>query len=103
MRRAVIERATAETKVRVELDVDGTGRADVATGIGFYDHMLAQLARHGGLDLTVRTEGDLHVDAHHTVEDTALALGAALHEALGDKAGVRRFGNALVPLDEVLV
>ena len=102
-RRAVVERSTAETKVRVELDVDGTGRADIATGIGFYDHMLGQLARHGGLDLTVRTEGDLHVDAHHTVEDTALALGAALNEALGDKAGVRRFGSALVPLDEVLV
>jgi imidazoleglycerol-phosphate dehydratase len=102
-RSAVVERNTAETKVRVELVVDGTGRHDVATGIGFYDHMLAQLARHGGLDLTVRTEGDLEVDAHHTVEDTALALGAALHEALGDKAGVRRFGDALVPLDEVLV
>ena len=102
-RSAVVERSTAETKVRVELDVDGTGRADIATGIGFYDHMLGQLARHGGLDLTVRTEGDLHVDAHHTVEDTALALGVALNEALGDKAGVRRFGSALVPLDEVLV
>jgi len=102
-RSATVERNTAETKVRVELTVDGTGRHDIATGIGFYDHMLAQLARHGGLDLTVRTEGDLHIDAHHTVEDTALALGAALGEALGDKAGVRRFGNALVPLDEVLV
>src|SRR6185436_5701894 len=102
-RHALIERDTAESKVRVELALDGTGRHDVSTGIGFYDHMLAQLARHGGLDLTVRTEGDLHVDAHHTVEDTALALGAALTEALGDKAGVRRFGSALVPLDEVLV
>ena len=102
-RSAIVERNTAETKVRVELSIDGTGRHDIATGIGFYDHMLAQLARHGGLDLTVRTEGDLHIDAHHTVEDTALALGAALGEALGDKAGVRRFGNALVPLDEVLV
>ena len=102
-RSATVERNTAETKVRVELTVDGTGRHDIATGIGFYDHMLAQLARHGGLDLAVRTEGDLHIDAHHTVEDTALALGAALGEALGDKAGVRRFGNALVPLDEVLV
>ncbi len=103
MRSAVIERNTAETKVRVELEVDGSGRSDIATGIGFYDHMLAQVAKHGGLDLTVRTDGDLHIDAHHTVEDTALALGAALAEALGDKAGVRRFGNALVPLDEVLV
>ena len=102
-RSAAVERNTAETKVRIELSIDGTGRHDIATGIGFYDHMLAQLARHGGLDLTVRTEGDLHIDAHHTVEDTALALGAALGEALGDKAGVRRFGNALVPLDEVLV
>jgi len=102
-RSAVVERGTAESKVTVELDVDGTGRPDIATGIGFYDHMLAQLARHGGLDLTVRTEGDLHVDAHHTVEDTALAVGAALAEALGDKAGVRRFGNAVIPLDEVLV
>lgn len=102
-RHSVVERDTAETKVRVELTVDGSGRHDVNTGIGFYDHMLAQLAKHGGLDLTVRTEGDLHIDAHHTVEDTALALGAALAEALGDKAGVRRFGSALVPLDEVLV
>jgi imidazoleglycerol-phosphate dehydratase len=102
-RSAVVERNTAETKVRVELTVDGSGRAEVNTGIGFYDHMLAQLAKHGGLDLSVRTEGDLHIDAHHTVEDTALALGAALAEALGDKAGVRRFGHAVVPLDEVLV
>jgi imidazoleglycerol-phosphate dehydratase len=101
-RAAVVERDTAETKVRVELSLDGSGRGDIATGIGFYDHMLAQLARHGGLDLTVRTDGDLHVDAHHTVEDTALALGTALHEALGDKLGLRRFGDAVVPLDEVL-
>lgn len=99
----MVARDTAESKVRVELAVDGTGRIDVATGIGFYDHMLGQLGRHGGLDLTVRTDGDLHVDAHHTVEDTALALGAALAEALGDKAGVRRFGSIAVPLDEVLV
>ncbi len=102
-RNATVSRETAETKVHVELAVDGTGRHNVTTGIGFYDHMLAQLARHGGLDLTVRTEGDLHVDPHHTVEDTALAVGAALAEALGDKAGVGRFGDALVPLDEVLV
>jgi imidazoleglycerol-phosphate dehydratase len=102
-RRGVVERNTAETKVRVELELDGTGTWDVDTGIGFYDHMLAQLARHGGFDLVVRTEGDLHVDAHHTVEDTALACGAALAEALGDKAGIRRFGSAVVPLDEVLV
>ena len=102
-RRGVIERNTAETKVRVELELDGTGTWDVDTGIGFFDHMLAQLARHGGFDLFARTEGDLHVDAHHTVEDTALACGAAFAEALGDKAGIRRFGNAVVPLDEVLV
>ncbi|GAA1743529.1 imidazoleglycerol-phosphate dehydratase HisB [Luedemannella helvata] len=102
-RSATVERTTAETKIRVELHVDGTGRHDVSTGVGFYDHMLAQLAKHGGLDLTVRTDGDLHIDAHHTVEDTALAIGAALAQALGDKAGVRRFGDALVPLDEVLV
>jgi len=98
-----VERETAESKVLVELDLDGTGVADVATGIGFFDHMLAQLARHGGIDLRVSTVGDLEVDAHHTVEDTALALGAALAQALGDKAGIRRYGHALVPLDEVLV
>jgi imidazoleglycerol-phosphate dehydratase len=98
-----VQRDTAESKVRVELAVDGDGRTDIATGIGFYDHMLSQLGRHGGFDLTVRTDGDLHVDAHHTVEDTALALGTALGEALGDKAGVRRFGSVHVPLDEVLV
>jgi imidazoleglycerol-phosphate dehydratase len=102
-RRASVTRDTAETKISVELAVDGSGRFEIDTGIGFYDHMLAQLARHGGLDLTVRASGDLHIDAHHTVEDTALALGAALKQALGDKAGVRRFGDALVPLDEVLV
>ncbi len=102
-REAVLERSTAETKVRVELAVDGAGHTDIATGIGFYDHMLTQLARHGGLDLRIRTQGDLYVDVHHTVEDTALTLGAALHEALGDRAGVRRFGDAVVPLDEVLV
>lgn len=104
MRRvARVERATAETKVLVELDLDGSGRADVATGIGFFDHMLSQLAKHGRLDLTVRTSGDLEVDAHHTVEDTTLALGAALAQALGDKKGIQRYGDALIPLDEVLV
>jgi imidazoleglycerol-phosphate dehydratase len=98
-----VERATAESKVLVEVDLDGTGTYDVSTGIGFYDHMLAQLGKHGGFDLRVVTEGDLHVDAHHTVEDTALALGTAFAQALGDKAGVVRYGSALVPLDEVLV
>ncbi|CAN5902105.1 imidazoleglycerol-phosphate dehydratase HisB [soil metagenome] len=98
-----IERATAESAVLVELDLDGTGRAEVTTGVGFYDHMLDSLARHGLLDLTVRTQGDTHVDAHHTVEDTAIVLGQALREALGDKRGIARFGDALVPLDETLV
>jgi imidazoleglycerol-phosphate dehydratase len=103
VRTARIERSTAETKVLVELDLDGTGTADVSSGIGFFDHMLNQIARHGGFDLTVHTVGDLEVDSHHTIEDTALALGAALHEALGDKAGIRRYGGALIPMDEVLV
>ena len=102
-RTARIERDTAETKVLVELDLDGSGRGEVHTGIGFYDHMLNQIAKHGGFDLTVRTSGDLEVDAHHTIEDTALALGAAFAQALGDKAGIRRYGSVLIPLDEVLV
>jgi imidazoleglycerol-phosphate dehydratase len=98
-----IVRETGETSVSVEIDLDGTGASTVDTGIGFYDHMLAQLARHGGFDLVARTRGDLHIDAHHTVEDTAIALGEAFAAALGDKAGLRRFGDALVPLDECLV
>jgi imidazoleglycerol-phosphate dehydratase len=102
-RSARVERATAESKVAVELELDGTGAVEVSTGIGFYDHMLTQLGRHGGFDLRVATVGDLEVDAHHTVEDTALALGSAFAEALGDKAGLTRFGSATVPLDEVLV
>ncbi|HEX6249334.1 MAG TPA: imidazoleglycerol-phosphate dehydratase HisB [Nocardioidaceae bacterium] len=102
-RTARIERETKESKVLVELDLDGSGRADVSTGVGFYDHMLGSLARHALVDLTVQTEGDLHIDAHHTVEDTAIVLGEALREALGDKKGIRRFGDALVPLDEALV
>jgi imidazoleglycerol-phosphate dehydratase len=97
-----VARTTKESSVLVEIDLDGTGSADVDTGIGFYDHMLAQLAKHGLFDLLVKTTGDLHVDAHHTVEDTALALGGAFREALGDKAGIRRFANAAVPLDEAL-
>jgi imidazoleglycerol-phosphate dehydratase len=101
-RTARVERATAETQVLVELDLDGTGQTEAATGVPFFDHMLAQLGKHGGLDLTVRTKGDIEIDAHHTVEDTALALGQALREALGDKAGICRFGDALVPLDETL-
>jgi imidazoleglycerol-phosphate dehydratase len=102
-RTARIERATAETKVLVELDLDGIGTAQISTGVGFFDHMLGQIAKHGSIDLRVSTEGDLEVDAHHTIEDTALALGAALADALGDKKGIRRYGSALIPLDEVLV
>ncbi|MBC7640263.1 MAG: imidazoleglycerol-phosphate dehydratase HisB [Rhodoferax sp.] len=102
-RQARAERGTSESKVVVELDLDGTGRASVSTGIGFYDHMLASLAKHSLIDLTVEATGDTHVDAHHTVEDVAIVLGQALREALGDKAGITRFGDALVPLDECLV
>jgi imidazoleglycerol-phosphate dehydratase len=102
-RSARIERETKESKVVVELDLDGTGATDVQTGVPFYDHMLAQLGKHGGFDLRVQATGDLEVDAHHTVEDTAICIGQALREALGDKAGIRRFGDALVPLDETLV
>jgi imidazoleglycerol-phosphate dehydratase len=102
-RRARVERKTKESEVLVELDLDGSGTTDVETGVPFYDHMLSQLGKHSGIDLTVRTTGDLEVDAHHTVEDTALAVGQALREALGDKAGIRRFGDAVVPLDETLV
>jgi imidazoleglycerol-phosphate dehydratase len=102
-RTARIERATKESKVLVEVDLDGTGRHEVSTGVGFYDHMLASFSRHSLVDLVVQTYGDVHVDAHHTVEDTAIALGDALHRALGDKRGIRRFGDATVPLDEALV
>jgi imidazoleglycerol-phosphate dehydratase len=102
-RSARIERATKESKVLVELDLDGSGRNDISTGVGFYDHMLTAFSRHSLVDLTVQSAGDTHIDAHHTVEDTAIVLGDALREALGDKAGIRRFGDALVPLDEALV
>lgn len=102
-RTARIERATAESKVTVEIDLDGSGSGDVATGVPFYDHMLTSFARHALIDLRVRAEGDTHVDAHHTVEDVAIVLGQALRQALGDKVGIRRFGDALVPLDEALV
>lgn len=102
-RQTRIERSTSETKVTVELSLDGTGRADITTGVGFFDHMLHQLARHGRFDLAVATVGDVEIDAHHTVEDTALALGAAVRDALGDKAGITRYGHAVVPMDEVLV
>jgi imidazoleglycerol-phosphate dehydratase len=98
-----IRRSTKETNLRVRVDLDGRGEAQVRTGIGFFDHMLEALARHALLDLTLEAEGDLHVDGHHTVEDTGIALGQALAQALGDRAGIRRFGDALVPLDEALV
>jgi imidazoleglycerol-phosphate dehydratase len=97
-----VERVTKETKILVELELDGSGLTQVQTGVPFFDHMLSQLGKHGLLDLTVQAQGDIEVDAHHTVEDTALALGQALREALGDKAGISRFGDALIPLDETL-
>jgi imidazoleglycerol-phosphate dehydratase len=96
-------RTTKETKIDVAVDLDGTGRTDVSTGIPFYDHMLDQLGRHGGFDLVVRADGDLHIDTHHTVEDTAIVVGEAFREALGDKSGVRRFASGRYPLDEALV
>lgn len=102
-RRSSIKRTTKESSVEVELILDGTGNISVETGVPFFDHMLSQLGKHSGFDLSVKTSGDTDVDAHHTVEDTSLAFGQALREALGDKSGIRRFGDALVPLDEVLV
>jgi imidazoleglycerol-phosphate dehydratase len=102
-RRASRRRETAETTIVVEVALDGTGRVEVETGLPFFDHMVAQLGRHSGLDLSVLARGDLHVDAHHTVEDTGILLGEALRQALGDKAGVRRFASIAVPLDEALV
>jgi imidazoleglycerol-phosphate dehydratase len=102
-RRAERSRTTAETSIELALEIDGQGTGDVSTGLPFFDHLLAQLARHGGFDLTLRASGDLEVDGHHTVEDTAITLGEAFAEALGDKAGVRRFASGLYPLDEALV
>ena len=99
-RRVRVRRLTRETDIEILLDLDGTGAARVSTGVGFYDHLLTSLAHHGLLDLEVKATGDLHVDEHHTVEDVALVLGAALAEALGDRAGIRRFGDASVPMDE---
>ena len=103
MRKAEISRTTAETALSVMLNLDGTGAYDNQTGVGFFDHMLDQLARHAMIDLTIRATGDLHVDAHHTVEDVGIALGRALAEALGDKAGIRRYGSCHLAMDEALV
>lgn len=102
MRRARLDRRTAETDIRVRLDLDGRGRARISTGIGFFDHMLEQVARHGALDLQLTARGDLHVDQHHTVEDTGLALGEAVRQALGSKRGILRAGYFVMPMDEAL-
>ena len=102
-RTAAINRRTSETAIELRLNLDGAGVADLATGVGFFDHMLTLLARHSLIDLTVKAAGDLHVDPHHTVEDVGICFGKALAEALGDKAGIRRYGSATVPMDEVLV
>jgi imidazoleglycerol-phosphate dehydratase len=101
-RRATVERNTRETQIRVEIDLDGSGTCRVSSGVGFFDHMLDQLARHSMIDLTVEARGDLHIDGHHTVEDIGITFGQAFAQAVGDKAGVRRYGHAYVPLDEAL-
>jgi imidazoleglycerol-phosphate dehydratase len=101
-RTAEVRRDTQETKIRVRIDLDGTGRATLSTGIGFFDHMLDQVARHGLIDLEVEAEGDLHIDGHHTVEDVGITLGQAFAKAVGDKKGISRYGHAYVPLDEAL-
>ena len=102
MRSAEVQRNTLETQIRVILDLDGSGTSRLATGVGFFDHMLDQIARHGMIDLDIEAKGDLHIDAHHTVEDVGIALGQALAKAMGDKKGLRRYGHAYVPLDEAL-
>ena len=99
---AEVTRKTAETRIRVKVNLDGTGQSRLSTGIGFFDHMLDQIARHGLIDLDIEAEGDLHIDGHHTVEDVGITLGQAFHQALGDKKGIRRYGHAYVPLDEAL-
>ncbi len=101
-RTAKIDRRTAETEISLELNLDGTGQAQIATGVGFFDHMLELLARHAAIDLAVSAHGDLHVDGHHTVEDVGICLGQALRQALGDKAGIRRYGHFTLPMDETL-
>ena len=101
-RTAEVSRNTAETKITVKVNLDGTGQARLHTGIGFFDHMLDQIARHGMIDLEIQADGDLHIDVHHTVEDVGIAFGQAVHQAVGDKKGIRRYGHAYVPLDEAL-
>lgn len=103
MRTASIKRKTSETDIAVTLNLDGTGRADIETGIGFLDHMLKSFAKHGFFDLTVKVKGDLYVDCHHTIEDTGIVLGEAIKEALGDKKSIKRYGSMLLPMDETLV
>ena len=103
MRKATISRKTAETQIDVEIDLDGTGQYDNQTGVGFFDHMLDQLARHALIDMTVRAKGDLHIDDHHTVEDVGIVLGQALAQAVGDKKGILRYGSCLLPMDDALV
>jgi imidazoleglycerol-phosphate dehydratase len=102
-RTALLERNTSETKISLSIDLDGSGKADVNTGIGFFDHMLISFAKHGFFDLTVKVEGDLHVDSHHTIEDVGIVLGQAVLKALGEKKSIRRFGNMILPMDETLV
>ena len=102
MRRATVERATKETRIRAGVNLDGTGKYDIATGIGFLDHMLEQLSRHSLIDLEVAAQGDLHIDFHHTTEDTAICIGEAVAKALGDRTGITRYGNAVIPMDETL-
>jgi imidazoleglycerol-phosphate dehydratase len=101
-RQAAVTRNTAETQITARVDLDGTGQAKLATGIGFFDHMLDQIARHGLIDLEIQAQGDLHIDGHHTVEDVGITLGQAVYQAVGDKKGIRRYGHAYVPLDEAL-
>ena len=102
MRTATVERKTRETEISVSLDLDGTGVCDIDTGIGFLDHMLEQLSRHSLIDLTVKAEGDLHIDFHHTTEDTGIAIGEAVGKALGDRKGINRYGHMYIPMDETL-
>ena len=101
-RTAKLERKTAETEIRLDIDLDGTGQAEIASGIGFFDHMLTLLAKHAVIDLAIEAKGDLHVDQHHTVEDVGICLGQAMRQALGDRAGIRRYGHFTLPMDETL-